>query len=153
MESLLMQLAMAAMSQFGGGMSAPMPAGMPMPMPVPMRPMAPYSSLAMVSNGWRPSMQVITLASTTCLLRSGRISRDQAIGLLDHQGETGGWSRDWGRTVPISVVDRTIESARGCRSLLNIKTPWREWQEAPIQVAEGYPGRSQREGLGLYPYR
>ena len=54
MESLLIQLAMAAMSQFGGGMSAPMPAGMPMPMP--MRPMAPYSSLAMVSNGWRPSM-------------------------------------------------------------------------------------------------
>ena len=116
------------MSQFGGGMSAPMPAGMPMPMP--MRPMAPYSSLAMVSNGWRPSMQVITLASTTCLLRSGRISRDQAIGLLDHQGETGGWSRDWGRTVPISVVDRTIDSARGCRSLLSGQTAGREWQEA-----------------------
>ena len=54
MDSLLMQLAMAAMSQFGGGMSAPMPAGMPMPTPV--RPMAPYNSLATISNGWRPSM-------------------------------------------------------------------------------------------------
>ena len=151
MESLLMQLAMAAMSQFGGGMSAPIPAGMPMPMP--MRPMAPYSSLAMVSNGWRPSIQVITLASTTCLLRSGRISRDQAIGLLEHQGETWGWSRDWGRTAPITVVDRTIDSARGCRALLNGQTPGREWQEAPIQVAECHPGRSQREGLDLYPYR
>ena len=147
MESLLMQLAMAAMSQFGGGMSAPIPAGMPMPMP--MRPMAPYSSLAMVSNGWRPSMQVNTLASTKCPLRSGRISRDQAICLLDRQAENWGWSRGWGRTVPISVVDRTIDSAGGCRALLNGQTPWREWQEAAIQVAEGYPGRSQRERFGL----
>ena len=81
MESLLMQLAMAAMSQFGGGRSVPMSGGMPIPMPS--RPMAPYSSPAPVSNGWQPSMQASTLASTTCLLRSGRISRDQAITLLD----------------------------------------------------------------------
>ena len=151
MESLLMQLAMAAMSQFGGGMSAPISAGMPMPMPV--RPMAPYSSPAPVSNGWRPSMQASTLASTTCLLRSGRISRDQAIGLLDRQGESWGWSRGWGRAVPISVVDRTIDSAGGCRALLDGHSPGREWQGTPIQVADGYPGRSQREGFGLYPYR
>ena len=39
---------------FGGGMSAPMSADMPMPTPV--RPMAPYNSLAVVSDGWRPSM-------------------------------------------------------------------------------------------------
>lgn len=76
-----MQLAMAAMSQFGGGISAPISGGMPMPMPV--RPMAPYSSPAPVSNGWRPSMQATTLASTTCLLRSGRIGRDQAIQFIN----------------------------------------------------------------------
>tara|TARA_B100001939_G_C16866944_1_gene584561 strand:+ start:611 stop:1066 length:456 start_codon:yes stop_codon:yes gene_type:complete len=151
MESLFMQLAMAAMSQFGGGMSAPISAGMPMPMPV--RPMAPYSSPAPISNGRRPSMQASTLASTTCLLRSGQISRDQAIGLLDRQGETWGWSRGWGRSVPISVVDRTIDSAGGCRALLNGHSPGREGHGAPIQVADGYPGRSQREGFGLYPYR
>ncbi len=149
MESLLMQIAMAAMSQFGGGMSAPISGAMPMPL----RPMAPYSSPAPVSNGWRPSMQASTLASTTCLLRSGRISRDQAIGLLDRQGETWGWSRGWGRAVPISVVDRTIDSAGGCQALLNGHSPGREWQRAPIQVANGTPGRSQREGFGLYPYR
>ena len=146
-----MQLAMAAMSQFGGGMSAPISAGMPMPMPV--RPMAPYSSPAPISNGRRPSMQASTLASTTCLLRRGQISRDQAIGLLDRQGETWGWSRGWGRSVPISVVDRTIDSAGGCRALLNGHSPGREGHGAPIQVADGYPGRSQREGFGLYPYR
>ena len=149
MESLLMQLAMAAMSQVGGGMSAPISAGLPMPV----KPMAPYSSPAPVTNGWRPSMQASTLASTTCLLRSGRISRDQAIGLLERQGETWGWSRDWGRAMPISVVDRTIDSAGGCRALLNDHSPGGEWQRAPIQVANGNPGRSQREGFGLDPYR
>ena len=151
MESLFMQLAMAAMSQFGGGRSVPMSGGMPIPMPS--RPMAPYSSPAPVSKGWQPSMQASTLASTTCLLRSGRISRDQAITLLDRQGETWGWSRGWGRSVPISVVDRTIDSAGGCRALLNGNAPGSAWQGAPIQVAEGHQGRSQREGFGLYPYR
>ena len=119
MESLLMQLAMAAMSQFGGGRSVPMSGGMPIPMPS--RPMAPYSSPAPVSNGW--------------------------------QGETWGWSRGWGRSVPISVVDRTIDSAGGCRALLNGNAPGSAWQGAPIQVAGGHQGRSQREGFGLYPYR
>ena len=53
-----MQLAMAAMSQFGGGRSVPVSGGMPMPMT--MRPLAPYRSPAPVSNGWQPSMQAIT---------------------------------------------------------------------------------------------
>ncbi|WP_186483458.1 hypothetical protein [Synechococcus sp. A15-127] len=151
MESLFMQLAMAAMSQFGGGRSVPVSGGMPMPMP--MRPLAPYSSPAPVSNGWQPSMQASVLACTTCLLRSGRISRDQSINLLDRQGATWGWTRGWGRSVPIYVVDRTIDSAGGCRALLNGNSPGRDWQGAPIQVADGDPGRSQREGFGLYPYR
>lgn len=135
MEALLMQLAMAAMSQFGGGRSVPMSGGMPIPMPS--RPMAPYSSPAPVSNGLQPSMQASTLASTTCLLRSGRISRDQGLGSVgaDLSG------------------DRTIDSAGGCRALLNGITPGSAWQGAPIQVAGGHQGRSQREGFGLYPYR
>ena len=149
MESMLMQLAMAAMSQIGGGMSVPMSGAMPMPI----RPSAPYNRPAAVSDAWRPSMKASTLTSTTCLLRSGRISRDQAISLLDHQGETWGWSRGWGRAIPISVVDRTIDSAGGCRAFLNGSSSRRDWQGAPIHMAEGYPGRSRREGFGLDPYR
>ena len=97
MESLLMQLAMAAMSQFGGGRSVPMSGGMPIPMPS--RPMAPYSSPAPVSNGWQPSMQASTLASTTCLLRSGRTSRDQGLGSVGAD-LSGGSHHRFGRRLP-----------------------------------------------------
>ena len=99
-------------------------------------------------------MQAGTLAATTCLLRSGQIGRDQAISILDRQGRTQGWAPGWGRSIPIAVVDQTIDQAGGCQALLNGIRNGGGIQTVGTQVANGGSGsRSQREGFGLYPYR
>ena len=165
MESLLMQLAMAALSQFGGGgmgMSSglpigagmgmpgrlPMGGGMGMPVSLPIRPIAP----SVPRQG--PAMQASTLAATTCLLRSGQIGREQAISMLDRQGQTWGWTPGWGRNIPISVVDQTIDYAGGCQALLNGIRNGEGIRTIGTHVADrGSGSRSQQEGFGLYPYR
>ena len=137
MESLLMQLAMAALSQFGGGLGD----GMPMAAQPPMRPRVDQTS----------TMQAISLAATTCLLRNGQLSREQAMTMLDQQGRSKGWRSGWGASIPTHVVDHTIGSAGGCRSLL---TRIRHGQNGMNHVAGVNPGsRSEQEGFGLYPYR
>ena len=129
MESLLIQLAMAAMSQFGNGTGSPMYGGMGMPMAYPMRPNVPIrypqTTRPMAPRPEFPatdhrvaSMQAATLAATTCLLRSGQIGRHQAVSMLDRQGDSYRWSPGWGRMIPLHIVDRTIDAAGGCRSLL-----------------------------------
>lgn len=161
MESLLMQLAMAALSQFGGGgMGMPMGlpigggigggmgGGMGLPASLPIRPVAPSSP------GRGSAMQASTLAATTCLLRSGQIGRDQAISILDRQGRSRGWTPGWGRNIPIAVVDQTIDRAGGCQALLNGIRNGGGIQTVATQMAgQGSGSRSQREGFGLYPYR
>ena len=158
MESLLLQLAMAAMSQFGGGMRAPMGmgAGLPMRPAMPVRyPQVPVMSAPRPRIPAYPqqssTMQAGTLAATTCLLRSGQINRGQAISILNRQGQRLGWSPNWGRTIPLQVVDRTISSSGGCAALLD-----RIQRGAPggiTQIAGTSGSRSEQEGFGLYPYR
>ena len=160
MESLLMQLAMAALSQFGGGggggMGLPFGGGYGGPMrPQPIRyPQAPViRPVPAPSQTQGPAMQASTLAATTCLLRNGELSRQQAMTMLDRQGQTWGWAPGWGRSIPVNVVDRTIANAGGCQALLaSIRNGTRTGPTT--QVAGGGRGsRSQQEGFGLYPYR
>ena len=166
MESLLMQIAMAALTQFGGGggggggMALPVRlpmgvgigggigGGMGLPTSLPIRPAAP----SFPSQG--SAMQASTLAATTCLLRSGQIGRNQAISILDRQGQSRGWTPGWGRNIPIGVVDQTINRAGGCQALLNGIRNAGGIQTVTTQMAgPGSGSRSQREGFGLYPYR
>ena len=158
MESLLLQLAMVAMSQFGEGMRAPM--GMNPPLPG--RPTMPirYPQIPVMSAP-RPripaypqrssTMQAGTLAATTCLLRSGKIDHEQAILILNRQGQRLGWSPNWGRSIPLQVVDRTISLSGGCAALLDQIQG--EAASGITQIAGTSGSRSEQEGFGLYPYR
>ena len=171
MESLLMQLAMAALSQFGGGgfggggfggggfggggMGVPFGGGYgmptrPRPITYPQAPVMRPAPAPIHTQG--PAMQASTLAATTCLLRNGELSRQQAITMLDRQGQRMGWAPGWGRSIPVNVVDRTIAGAGGCRALLaSIRSGY---GSGPTQMAgSGLGSRSQQEGFGLYPYR
>ena len=163
MESLLIQLAMAAMSQFGNGTGSPMHGGLGMPMALPTQPNVPIrypqAPLPMAPRPDFPatdhrveSMQAATLAATTCLLRSGQIGRNQAVSMLDRQGESYGWRPGWGRMIPLHVVDRTIDASGGCRSLLTRVRRGRDLYGTGTQLA-GERSRSEQEGFGLYPYR
>jgi len=103
------------------------------------------------------NLQVATLATTTCLMRSGSIGRGEAITLLERQGKTWGWPRTWGQRIPLNNVDQAIQSAGGCNALVQ-----RAREAAPgrtATISATHRGRnsggnqSEREGFGLAPYR
>ncbi len=155
MNNLLLQLAMAALGQMSGGGLSQMPLNLPSgPFPVnrQSRPVYPTRS------SHEPNLQIATLATTTCLMRSGSIGRDEAVALLERQGQTWGWPRAWGQRIPLGSVDQAIQSAGGCNALVQ-----RAREAAPRRTATipatrrgtGYRGGSQseREGFGLAPYR
>ena len=167
MERLLMQLAMAALGQFGagGGMPAgPMPMGpmggmptgngfpvVPVSRPMPQVPMAPRGDQA-------ASLQLASLATATCLMREGQINRSQALDLLQRQGQMWGWSPQWGQRIPLARVDQTIRSAGGCRAMVrriqNSHLGLPTVASQPVGPTVRSPRtRSEREGFGLYPYR
>ena len=154
MNNLLLQLAMAALGQMSGGGLSQSPLNIPSrPFPVSRqsRPVYPTRSTQAVN------LQVATLATTTCLMRSGSIGRGEAITLLERQGQTWGWPRTWGQRIPLSSVDQAIQSAGGCNALVQ-----RAREAAPGRTATvpaTHRGRnsggnqSEREGFGLAPYR
>ena len=167
MERLLMQLAMAALGQFGagGGMPAgPMPMGpmgglltgngfpvVPVSRPMPLGPRSPRGEQV-------ASLQLASLATATCLMREGQISRSQAIDLLNRQGQMWGWSSQWGQRIALERVDQTIRSAGGCRAMVrriqnrHLNLP--SVASKPVGPSVRAPRtRSAREGFGLYPYR
>ena len=174
MNSLLMQLALAALGQFGGNRGFPMgglaTGGLPMgagvmggfpssaglpAMPV-SRPMPRYPRAPM--QGRTSSLQLASLATATCLMRERQLSREQAVDLLDRQGQIWGWGPRWGQRIQLNAVDRAINAAGGCRSMV------RRIQEShvPIPPMATMPvnrnpvrgeSRSEREGFGLFPYR
>ena len=85
MNNLLLQLAMAALGQMSGGGVPQMPlniASKPFPVSRQSRPLYPTRSVQAAN------LQVATLATTTCLMRSGSIGRGEAVALLERQGQT-----------------------------------------------------------------
>ena len=154
MNNLLLQLAMAALGQMSGGGLSQLPLNIPSrPFPVSRqsRPVYPTRSTQAVN------LQVATLATTTCLMRSGSIGRGEAITLLERQGQTWGWPRTWGQRIPLNSVDQAIQSAGGCNALVQ-----RAHEAAPgrtATISATHRGRnsggnqSEREGFGLAPYR
>ena len=159
MNNLLLQLAMAALGQMSGGGMSQMPLNLPSrPFPVnrQSRPLYPTRSVKAAN------LQVATLATTTCLMRSGSIGRGEAVALLERQGQTWGWPRTWGQRIPLRSVDQAIQSAGGCNALVQ-----RAREAAPRRTAtipathrgrtygdRGYGvNQSEREGFGLAPYR
>ena len=99
MNSLLMQLALAALGQFGGNGSMPIspmpiegvpmggfPSGLGLPVMPVSRPMPRYTTAPVPRQGRTSSLQLASLATATCLLRERQLSRAQAVELLDGQG-------------------------------------------------------------------
>jgi hypothetical protein len=185
MNSLLMQLALAALGQFGGNGGLPMgglpmgavpmgglpmgglpmgggamggfPSGARLPVMPVSRPMPRYPTAPM-QQGRSASLQLASLATATCLMREKQLSRAQAVDLLDRQGQVWGWEPQWGQRIQLSAVDRAINAAGGCRSMV------RRIQESPVSIppmatvpVNRNPirggSRSEREGFGLFPYR
>ena len=164
MNSLLMQLALAALGQFGGNGPMPMgglpiggfPAGRGRPVMTVSRPMPRYPSASM--PGRTSSLQLASLATATCLMRERQLSRAQAVDLLDRQGQVWGWESRWGQRIQLAAVDGAINRAGGCRSMV------RRIQNSPVSIppmatvpVNRNPvrsgSRSEREGFGLFPYR
>lgn len=174
MNSLLMQLALAALGQFGGNGPMPMgavpmagvpmgglpigafPAGRGRPVMPVSRPMPRYPSVSV--PGRTSSLQLASLATATCLMRERQLSRAQAVDLLDRQGQIWGWEPRWGRRIQLASVDGAINAAGGCRTMV------RRIQNSPVSIPSmaSVPvnrnpvrsgSRSEREGFGLFPYR
>ena len=169
MNSLLMQLALAALGQFGGNGPMPMgtvpmgglplgafPAGRGRPvMPVSI-PMPRYPSAS--GPGRTSSLKLASLATATCLMRERQLSRAQAVDLLNRQGQIWGWEPRWGQRIQLASVDGAINAAGGCRTMV------RRIQNSPVSIppmatvpVNRSPvrtgSRSEREGFGLFPYR
>ena len=151
MNQFLLQLAMAALSQLGGGSGGPMqaptlgPGLFPAPRPAP----APHRA---------QGDQLASLAVATCQLRSGVISRNEARRMLENFGASRGWRPGWGEAIPLQRVDAAIRSAGGCEALLSglgegrMRSPG---SRGPA-IGRGTPtpqSPSQAEGFGLAPYR
>jgi hypothetical protein len=147
MNQLLMQLALAALGQFAGGGLGGVPMGLTM------APITPVTTRAST-----PSLPLASLATATCLLRSGAIQRDQALQMMQHQGQTWGWRPDWGQRIPLVQVDQAIHSAGGCTALLERMRDGERGDSRVITAyypssASGGGSFSEREGFGLVPYR
>ena len=159
-----MQLAMAALGQFAGGGS-----GLPVAMPgggfpagigVPTAPvLAPRRSRPVLSPaGQTSSLQLASLATVTCLLREGQLSRHQALTMLSRQGDAWGWDSQWGQRIPLSRVDQAIRAAGGCKTMVSRIRETRPTSPysavVPASERPRFGGsRSEQEGFGLYPYR
>ena len=163
MNSLLMQLALAALGQFGG--NSPMPMGAVPMGAVPMgrrpvmtvsRPMPRYPSASV--PGRTSSLQLASLATATCLMRERQLSRTRAVDLLDRQGQIWGWEPRWAQRIQLASVDGAINAAGGCRTMV------RRIQNSPVSITPMATvpvnrnpvrtgSRSEREGFGLFPYR
>lgn len=157
MNQLLMQLALAALGQFaGGGLAGGGLAGVPMGLPMaPVAPMAPVTPVT--TRASTPSLQLASLATATCLLRGGVIQRDQALQMMQHQGQIWGWRPDWGQRISLAQVDQAIRSAGGCMALLERMQDGERGDGRVITATypspeSGGSSFSEREGFGLAPY-
>ena len=169
MNSLLMQLALAALGQFGGNGPMPMgavpmgglaigafPAGRGRPVMPVSRPRPRYPSASVPAR--TSSLQLASLATATCLMRERQLSRAQAVDLLDRQGQIWGWEPRWAQRIQLASVDGAINAAGGCRTMV------RRIQQSPVSIPQMATlpvnrnpvrtgSRSEHEGFGLFPYR
>ena len=164
MNSILMQLALAALGQFAG--EGPMPIGsVPLgglvsggrlPVSPVARPMSRFPTAPQL--GRSSSLQLASLATATCLMREQQLTRAQAVALLDRQAQIWGWESRWGQRIQLASVDRAIKAAGGCRSMVrriqNSPVAISPMATLPVHRTPARTGsRSQSEGFGLFPYR
>ena len=154
MNNLLLQLAIAALGQMSGGGVSQTPFNIPSrPFPMTRQGRPVYTARASQA----PNLQVATLATTTCLMRSGSIERGEAIALLERQGQTWRWPRTWGQRIPLSSVDQAIQSAGGCNALVQRAREAVPGRTATIPAthlgSRNEGSQSERQGFGLAPYR
>ena len=150
MNTMLLPLAMAALSQFTGlglGNGAPDLGG--------------FNSGGFSSGsgsafpGYRqpgPNPKLSTLAVVHCLHDGGQIDNTQARDLIDHQGNRRGWGEDWEASISPREVGQVISRAGGCQRLLSQIGS----QGSRIGRSRPMPSpapSSQSEGFGLAPYR
>ena len=161
MNSLLMQLALAALGQFGGNGALPMggvPADIGLPVIPVSRPVPRYPTSSRPVPRSRSSLQLVSLATATCLMREQQLTRAQAVELLDRQARIWGWEPRWGRRIQLVSVDQAIRAAGGCSRMV------RRIQASPVSIppmatAQVHRNpvragsRSENEGFGLFPYR
>lgn len=164
MNQLLLQIAMAALSQLGGGVRGPMQAPTLGPGLFPLPMAAPRTRLGSAPFRRPPGLnraqaeQVASLAVATCQLRSGVISRDEARQRLKTFGESRGWQPGWGQAVPLQQLDAAIRGAGGCEVLLSglgERSGQSPGRGGPAIGRATPPPQSpsQVEGFGLAPYR
>jgi hypothetical protein len=144
MNTMLLSLAMAALSQFTGmgmGNGAPGLGAFP---GYGLRPPA-YGQPG-------PNPKLSTLAVVHCLHDGGQIDNTQARDLIDHQGNRRGWGEDWEASISPREVGQVISRAGGCQRLLS------QIGSQGSRIARSRPmpspaPSSQSEGFGLAPYR
>jgi len=163
MNQLLLNLAMAALSQFGGMGRMPgpgfggggMPSGLGGGLPpggggggygIPFQPRPQATVL-------RPSLEVAMVAGVSCLERQNNLSAAERTTMLRSQGQLLGWPSDWDRSVSGDDVEWLIKKAGGCPSLLQALR--RGGLRPSDGVASGGTSgnNSEAEGFGLSPYR
>jgi hypothetical protein len=170
MNQLLLNLAMAALSQFGGmgrmpgpgygggglppGLGGGLPPGGGGGYGIPFQP-RPQATLL------RPSLEVATVAGVSCLERQGNLSAAERTTMLRSQGQLLGLPSDWDRSVSGDDVERLIKKAGGCPSLLQALRRGGLRPSDGVASGSGWGGRSgsgggndsEAEGFGLSPYR
>lgn len=163
MNNLLFSLAMAALSQFtglggaapgglgiggmgpggyglgsGGGFGGGLGMGGGLPMPG-------YGARPPAIANPGPDLKLSTLAVVQCLHDEGRISDEQARGLVAQQGARRGWAQGWEATISPRQVGQVIGSAGGCQRLLS------QIGRSGSRIAQA--PSSEAEQFGLAPYR
>jgi hypothetical protein len=174
MNQLLLNLAMAALSQFGGmgrmpgpgygggglppGLGGGLPPGGGGGSGIPFQPRPQATVL-------RPSLEVATVAGVSCLERQGSLSAAERTTMLRSQGQLLGWPSDWDRSVSGDDVERLIKKAGGCPSLLQALRRGGLRPSDGVASGGAWGGRSgngggsaggndsEAEGFGLSPYR
>ena len=92
MNPFLMQLALAALGQFGGNGAMPIS---PMPMGgIPMGGLPSGMGLPTTGTGRSSSLQLASLATATCLMRERQLSRFRLLNFLTARGGSGAGNRD-----------------------------------------------------------
>jgi hypothetical protein len=159
MNQLLLNLAMAALSQFGGmGRMPGLGYGGGGGYGIPFQPRPQATVL-------RPSLEVATVAGVSCLERQGSLSAAERTTMLRSQGQLLGWPSDWDRSVSGDDVERLIKKAGGCPSLLQALRRGGLRPSDGVASGGAWGGRSsnggvsgggndsEAEGFGLSPYR